>query len=94
METMDKITEGQIISFTRDIDVQTEDAWTTRIVEGDPVEVVAIWHDNNDGTLNVEVKADNALFFNPWDRTGCNDQEGPVASLVFDLDLEDVASEE
>jgi len=78
------LTVGQTIKLNRTIEIEHDNGWTALIEAGTEVTVRTIWHGNHDGSLNVDINAEDVPYLHPLDRSGQSDTE---ITLTHNLDI-------
>lgn len=81
---------GQTIKLNRTIEINLSSGWTAIIAAGEEVTVTDIAATNPDGSVQAEISATDVPFINPWDRSGCSDDEGDIKAYVMDISPEDL----
>lgn len=81
---------GQIIKLNRRIEINTYSGWTAILEAGEEMTVEHISATNADGSLQVQISAKDVPHINPFDGSGCNDDEGDITAYIMDISPDDI----
>jgi hypothetical protein len=84
------LSKGQTVKLNRTITIERDNGWQSLIPAGEGILIENVLAENEDGSLQVEVSADDMPLINPWDGSGVSDDEASVYEVldIAESDLE------